>query len=224
MIATQRLMQERQRSAASTANDWQRRAEMALRAGDEDLARAALTRRKSYQVTAHTPYPCQALCMGCGPRRAHAPQELPGDRGHPPPLPGPLHGLWRAQRSRATRATMKQGASFPCCQALHNQASGACRISNSAVTPHDIIRCFCPMSLAGLCCQEAVRPSPFCWALLEHFHAQTAADSLSKQLEQHTRASEALFGNIRALESKVTEALSKKETLKARAASAQVRS
>ena len=55
------------------------------------------------------------------------------------------------------------------------------------------------------------------------FRAQTAADSLGKQLEQHTRASEALFGNIRALESKVSEALSKKETLKARAASAQVR-
>lgn len=54
-------------------------------------------------------------------------------------------------------------------------------------------------------------------------HTQTAADSLGKQLEQHTRASEALFGNIRALESKVAEALSKKETLKARAASAQVR-
>ena len=52
---------------------------------------------------------------------------------------------------------------------------------------------------------------------------QTTADALGKQLEQHTRASEALFGNIRALESKVSEALSKKETLKARAASAQVR-
>lgn len=50
VIATQRLLQERQRSAATTADDWQRRAEMALRAGDEDLARAALTRRKSYLV------------------------------------------------------------------------------------------------------------------------------------------------------------------------------
>ena len=55
-------MQERQRSAASTAGDWQRRAEMALRAGDEDLARAALTRRKSYQVTGHTPHPARP-CM-----------------------------------------------------------------------------------------------------------------------------------------------------------------
>lgn len=54
-------MQERQRSAASTAGDWQRRAEMALRAGDEDLARAALTRRKSYQVTAHIYPHCQSL-------------------------------------------------------------------------------------------------------------------------------------------------------------------
>ncbi|KAK9826835.1 hypothetical protein WJX81_005598 [Elliptochloris bilobata] len=98
VIATQRLMQERQRGAASAADEWQRRAEMALRAGDEDLARAALTRRKSYQTT---------------------------------------------------------------------------------------------------------------------------ADALAKQLEPHTRAAEALFGNIRALEAKVAEAVSKKETLKARAASAQ---
>lgn len=80
-------MQERQRSAASTAADWQRRAEMALRAGDEDLARAALTRRKSYQVTGLTPHPCQAPCMGVGTRRAHAPQELPGGSAHAPTLP-----------------------------------------------------------------------------------------------------------------------------------------
>ena len=78
-------MQERQRSAASTAGDWQRRAEMALRAGDEDLARAALTRRKSYQVTGHT-----------------------------------LHA----------------------CQALHDQASGACRTSNGAGTQYDFDELF----------------------------------------------------------------------------------
>ena len=52
---------------------------------------------------------------------------------------------------------------------------------------------------------------------------QTTADALAKQLEPHTKAAEALFGNIRAMEAKVAEALSKKETLKARAASAQVR-
>jgi len=50
IVATQRLMENRQRGAASAADEWQRRAELALRAGDEDLARAALTRRKSYQV------------------------------------------------------------------------------------------------------------------------------------------------------------------------------
>ena len=51
---------------------------------------------------------------------------------------------------------------------------------------------------------------------------QTTADELAKQLEPHTKAAEALFGNIRAMEAKVAEGLSKKETLKARAASAQV--
>jgi hypothetical protein len=50
IVATQQLMENRQRGAANAADEWQRRAELALRAGDEDLARAALTRRKSYQV------------------------------------------------------------------------------------------------------------------------------------------------------------------------------
>lgn len=52
---------------------------------------------------------------------------------------------------------------------------------------------------------------------------QTAAEALAKQLEPHTRAYDALVGNIRALEAKVADALGKKETLKARALSAQVR-
>ena len=45
---------------------------------------------------------------------------------------------------------------------------------------------------------------------------------MHQQLEQHRKASATLKANISALESKVTEVLSKKETLKARAASAQV--
>ena len=46
---------------------------------------------------------------------------------------------------------------------------------------------------------------------------------MREQLEQHRKASATLKANIGALESKVAEALNKKETLKARAASAQVR-
>lgn len=47
---------------------------------------------------------------------------------------------------------------------------------------------------------------------------------MKEQLEQHRKASATLKANIGALESKVAEALNKKETLKARAASAQVSS
>jgi phage shock protein A len=48
-IATQKRT-ERQREAASvTAQDWYRRAQQALDAGDEDQARAALARRQPYQ-------------------------------------------------------------------------------------------------------------------------------------------------------------------------------
>ena len=52
--------------------------------------------------------------------------------------------------------------------------------------------------------------------------AQATATTMNQQLEQHRKASATLKANISALEGKVTEALSKKETLKARAASAQV--
>ncbi|KAL3155964.1 hypothetical protein ABBQ32_012958 [Trebouxia sp. C0010 RCD-2024] len=44
---------------------------------------------------------------------------------------------------------------------------------------------------------------------------------LKKQLDQHTRATSQLTTNIRMMESKVAEAMSKKETLKARALSAE---
>jgi len=46
---------------------------------------------------------------------------------------------------------------------------------------------------------------------------------MKQQLEQHIKASETLRANIAALESKAAEAISKKETLKARAMSAQAR-
>ena len=52
--------------------------------------------------------------------------------------------------------------------------------------------------------------------------AQATAATLRAQLEQHTKATATLRANIQALEGKVAAALSKKETLKARAMSAQV--
>ncbi len=50
--------------------------------------------------------------------------------------------------------------------------------------------------------------------------AQENADGLRAQLDQQQRAVDQLLGNTRVLEGKLAEAKSKKETLKARAASA----
>ncbi|CAL8465047.1 g4582 [Coccomyxa elongata] len=50
----QRQMEERYRTAQTAVDDWQRRAEWALRKGDEDLAREALKRRKTFETTAQT--------------------------------------------------------------------------------------------------------------------------------------------------------------------------
>ena len=48
--------------------------------------------------------------------------------------------------------------------------------------------------------------------------AQDLAATQKAQLSQHTAATESLMGSIRVMESKLSEARSKKETLKVRAA------
>lgn len=50
---------------------------------------------------------------------------------------------------------------------------------------------------------------------------QATADAMKGQLDVHNRAANTLLGNIRMLENKVSEAATKKETLKARAITAQ---
>lgn len=51
-IATQKRTERQCSQAQSTAEEWYRRAQLALQKGDDHLAREALTRRKSYQETA----------------------------------------------------------------------------------------------------------------------------------------------------------------------------
>lgn len=51
-IATQKRTERQYSQATTTANEWKKRAQLALEKGDENLAREALTRRKSYQDTA----------------------------------------------------------------------------------------------------------------------------------------------------------------------------
>lgn len=51
-IATQKRTERQAAQAEATANEWYNRAQLALSKGDENMAREALTRRKSYQETA----------------------------------------------------------------------------------------------------------------------------------------------------------------------------
>ncbi len=51
-IATQKRTERDYSRAQSTADEWHRRAQLALQKGDDNLAREALTRKKSYQETA----------------------------------------------------------------------------------------------------------------------------------------------------------------------------
>jgi len=51
-IADEKRLQTRYQEAQRTADDWQRKAELALDAGDEDLAKQALQRQMNYATTA----------------------------------------------------------------------------------------------------------------------------------------------------------------------------
>jgi phage shock protein A len=51
-IATQKRTERQAHQAQSTADEWYRRAQLALKQGNDALAREALTKRKSYQETA----------------------------------------------------------------------------------------------------------------------------------------------------------------------------
>jgi phage shock protein A len=51
-IATQKRTERQASQSQATAEEWHRRAQLALNQGDEDLARNALRRRQSYQETA----------------------------------------------------------------------------------------------------------------------------------------------------------------------------
>ncbi|KAK9819244.1 hypothetical protein WJX81_005542 [Elliptochloris bilobata] len=52
VMASQKQIENKYNQAQSTADEWYRRAELALQKGDEELAREALKRRKSYQENA----------------------------------------------------------------------------------------------------------------------------------------------------------------------------
>lgn len=53
-IATQKRTERQYEQAQSTADEWYKRAQLALQKGDDRLAKEALTRRKSYQQTANS--------------------------------------------------------------------------------------------------------------------------------------------------------------------------
>lgn len=50
VFAAERQMEQRYAAAQAASDEWRGRAEWALRKGDEDLAREALKRRKTFEV------------------------------------------------------------------------------------------------------------------------------------------------------------------------------
>ena len=50
MLAAQRMLEAKYNEAARGADDWARRAELAVRSNNDDLAREALRRKKAFAV------------------------------------------------------------------------------------------------------------------------------------------------------------------------------
>lgn len=50
VLASQKQLENKYKASQTTADDWYRRAKLALEKGDEVLAREALKRRKDYEV------------------------------------------------------------------------------------------------------------------------------------------------------------------------------
>jgi phage shock protein A len=51
-MASQKQLEAKYRTGQNTADDWLRRAELAVQKGEDELAKEALKRRKSYQEQA----------------------------------------------------------------------------------------------------------------------------------------------------------------------------
>uniref|UniRef100_A0A7N2MWE2 Uncharacterized protein n=1 Tax=Quercus lobata TaxID=97700 RepID=A0A7N2MWE2_QUELO len=52
VLASQKQLENKYKAAQQASEDWYRRAQLALQKGEEDLAREALKRRKSYAARA----------------------------------------------------------------------------------------------------------------------------------------------------------------------------
>lgn len=50
VLASQKQLENKYKASQTTADDWYRRAKLALEKGDEMLAKEALKRRKDYEV------------------------------------------------------------------------------------------------------------------------------------------------------------------------------
>ncbi|EHA8588739.1 membrane-associated 30 kDa protein, chloroplastic [Cocos nucifera] len=140
VIASQKRLENKYKAAQQQSDDWYRRAQLALAKGDEDLAREALKRRKSYAV-----------------------------------------GMVLLQPLLQRQVVQDE--------IIEAFVNGHAELSSPKVCP-------------------------------EKFCVQDNASSLKAQLDQQKSVVDNLVSNTRLLESKIQEARSKKDTLKARAQSA----
>ena len=62
VVGSQKQLEAKYAQATDTADQWYRRAELALQKGDDELAREALKRRKAYEVSPRASTPSTQCC------------------------------------------------------------------------------------------------------------------------------------------------------------------
>ena len=65
VLAAQRMLESKYNEAARGADDWGRRAELAVRSNNDDLAREALRRKKAFAVWLPPHAPCCGPAASC---------------------------------------------------------------------------------------------------------------------------------------------------------------
>ena len=223
MVGSQKQLEAKYAQATDTADQWYRRAELALQKGDDELAREALKRRKAYEVTPLACTQCVkrasaqalkrrsdvacattvrqlirlALCLVCG-------------------LPV-LHGILKPAQICPGAVLAPEVASPTQPERARSSVSTRCSYKRSLFTSTASWKHPCAVvhpAGQGRAPEWTAQYSPAACEL------QDNAKTMKVQLDAQNKAVDQLKGNTRMLESKLAEAKSKKDTLKARAKSA----
>ncbi|KAJ9566919.1 hypothetical protein OSB04_002885 [Centaurea solstitialis] len=230
VLASQKRMENKYKAAEQASEDWYRRAQLALGKGDEDLAREALKRRKSYALCifhyfSFSIFYFSKYCNGGGDDGGGGLGGLDGGAGGLGGLGGGGGGLGGDGGGLGGLGGGGGGLG-----GLGGDGSGLGGLGGDGGglggggggrRRRQARRWRWPEPRRGRQLKMKMENENENWKTIKSsFLNQDNAASLKTQLDQQKSVVDNLVNNTRLLESKIQEAKSKKDTLKARAQSA----